>query len=245
MIPSANEISKALTSGNVDLIQRSYEQAFNKPLNTHCGDCIKDAKIELRIFLEQLERDKSEINLFVSVYKDSNPKRAEELEFCLWQNKNNEVINRVIEITHRPTFDEIFEMTKDYPEAVNIIANSDIFFDNSLPLAKKIKPNECYALTRWDWNGNGKAVFFNRRDSQDVWIFRGAVRKISAPFFMGRPGCDNRLAYEIKKAGYILTNPSVTIHPLHYHTSGVRNFSWHDQSQIIPKPYHLIEPCYL
>lgn len=129
-------------------------------------------------------------------------------------------------------------------DAVNVIVNSDIFFDETINLARIIKPNQCYALTRYDWNGNGHARFLNRADSQDAWIFRGRIKKeMYSDFCLGVPGCDNRIAYEIKKAGYIILNPSKSIHALHYHASGERSYT--SKTEPVAKPYHFVPPCAL
>lgn len=46
--------------------------------------------------------------------------------------------------------------------------------------------------------------------------------------------CDNRIAYEIHKAGYHVINPAQTIRCIHYHMSEIRNYSMDER---IPKPY--------
>lgn len=193
---------------------------------------------------QRLDALNTPIVLFVSVYKDQNPTRNLELEECLWQNKNNPHISEVVEIKDkRPTYQDFFSLFRD--DVVNVICNSDIFFDETIALAKTMATNRCYALTRYDWNGNGKATFLNRYDSQDAWIFRGRIKgkKMFADYHLGIPGCDNRIAYEIKKAGYVITNPSVSIHALHYHPSEVRNYN--ALTEKVPEPYHFIQPCSL
>ena len=44
--------------------------------------------------------------------------------------------------------------------------------------------------------------------SQDVWAFRAPLPKVDAQFLMGKPGCDNRIAYEFRKAGMRVNNPA-------------------------------------
>ena len=44
--------------------------------------------------------------------------------------------------------------------------------------------------------------------SQDVWAFRPPLPKVGAQFLMGKPGCDNRIAYEFRKAGMRVNNPA-------------------------------------
>lgn len=213
--------------------------------DTSCSQCYNDAKIELEVWLRKWDREQAPVNLFVSMYKDSNKARMKELEFCYEHNLNNPVFANVINLEGRPTYDDFFEATKDHPNAVNIIANTDIFFDDSIKRVRSIKEWQCYALTRWDYSGNGHAKFLNRRDSQDVWVFRGAVKdNVKAGFTLGRPGCDNRIAHILKEAGYIVSNPSVSIHCLHYHVSNIRNFTWNSRDTV-GRPYHFIYPTAL
>lgn len=239
----AHEITEAIQSNNRSRIAEVYKQVFGTELNKTCGDCIRDAKIQLQIKCNEIERESSPIFVYVSVYHDRNPVRQAELDECLHQNRINPHIEKVVELTgNRPTYNDFFQLFRD--DAVNIIINSDIFFTHSVQLAKRIKANQCFALCRWDWNGNGKAKFLNRYDSQDAWIFRGRLkRNINAGFCLGIPGCDNRIAYEIRKAGYQILNPSATIHALHYHASGVRSYT--DKTEAVPQPYHFITPSSL
>ena len=168
--------------------------------------------------------------------------------------EKNKIIHKV-KIAERPTFDSIFkwvnEVTGD--DDINIIANSDICFDtDAVSLMETfLKHNECWALTRWDYNSDNvvrrgsymlpDATFMNRNDSQDVWVFKGVVR-CEAEFCIGVPGCDNRLAYEIQKAGYVVTNPSWSVKCFHLHKGSDRN--WHGMEQV-PGPYLLLDPCTL
>lgn len=197
---SANEIRAVIRGNDKQQLTQVYSQFFTDTINFSCGDCINDAKKRLEIKANELDRLHSDIIVYVNVYKAKEEKRNLELEECLWQNQNNPLISKVVEVKDkRPTYNEFFEMFDK--EAVNIIINSDIFFNESIKAVKGIKDNQCFALTRWDWNGNGHAKFLNRIDSQDAWAFRGRLRKnIEANFCLGVPGCDNRIAYLLKKS---------------------------------------------
>ena len=134
----------------------------------------------------------------------------------------------------------MFDITRQNPNDINIISNTDIFFDSSINEVKKISNNEAWALTRWNYLGDNRAEFFNRHDSQDVWIFRGGARKdLDGNYPMGKPGCDNRLAFELKRAGYLVRNPSLSIRCFHYHISEVRTFDWNDK---VAEPYLYLTP---
>jgi hypothetical protein len=190
------------------------------------------------------------INLFTTYYHDE--KRFAELNTVLQKNENNIFIDKIYlldetgtlssakQIQNRPTFKEIFdyvnEVTND--NDINIIANSDIYFDEEgLEIIKLLlEKDDCWALTRWDAL---TGQFMGRRDSQDSWLFRGKIKTGNYDFLLGFPGCDNRLAYELQQAGYNLSNPSRTIKTYHLHNGDDR--SWHGKPQIRP-PYLLLEP---
>lgn len=204
------------------------------------------------------------INLFVCIYPELDRARQNELLSCLQYNLDNAKIDRVflieepktnieveakksevIKVKTRPSFAQIFEIinakTKD--NDINIIANSDIFFDeHSISNLRFIQQNECYALTRWDVETDKTATFMNRRDSQDTWVFKGRIKPIDANFNMGVPGCDNAIAYKIQQAGYIIKNPSISVKTFHLHADESRQ--WHGTEPIQP-PYLLLEPSQL
>ena len=120
----------------------------------------------------------------------------------------------IVEIDNRSTYQDIFGVMNKYAgkykskNNIFIFANLDIYFDHSISLLDYIDlKNKCLALTRWDVGVDGKAVHHNRVDSQDVWIFSGAIKKGNYDYYFGKPGCDNRLDYELNKAGYELENP--------------------------------------
>lgn len=183
--------------------------------------------------------------LFVNVYTDKNEARNAELVECLAANK--ESFDEVIEIHGRPTFREYFEKINEVAEEddISIVANLDIIFEiESYHLIKyNIKNNQVYALSRWDLDGDGVAVHFDREDSQDAWCFKGKVKIPSdCDFEMGRCGCDNAIADRLAKAGYTVLNPSNDIITLHLHTSKIRNY---DRSTTVLPPYLLIKPHHL
>ena len=156
------------------------------------------------------------INLFVNYYTDKNAHRQKELDFCLKKNLDNKLLNVVvIDSQNRMTYTDYFKLIKKYSadqEDINIIANLDIFFDSSIELINNIKHNTLFALTRWDYKlETGESVFFDRKDSQDCWIFRGHVVDVFGDIYLGHPGCDNRIAYEFTKSNWVVSNPSLSI----------------------------------
>jgi hypothetical protein len=200
--------------------------------------------------------------LFINWYNEGRPERAVELLDCLNKNLQNKAIDFVVNISDTPapdsrvinapykdrlTFSDFFHCINQtiQPDDISIIANLDIFFDETIGHVKNITRSMCYALSRWEILPDGTK---NHRqvqvlgDSQDVWIFKGKIRNMAnASFHLGKLGCDNRIAHEIKQAGYLITNPSKTIKAWHLHNSGIRNYD-PVRRNAVPPPYHRIKP---
>lgn len=199
------------------------------------------------------------INLFVSYFTTPDEIRQGEINRCLLTNLNNPLIDRiyllieegdpifpfsreekrikVIRIRRRPTYSAVFQIVRENSDQgdINIIANSDIYFDDSLEKVNEIQPNDIFALCRWECS-NGQ--FLNRRDSQDVWIMRGHPRAVIADFTMGIPGCDNAIADRFAKMGYNVISPSKKIKTWHLHSSAERTYS---PNHRVPQPYKFME----
>lgn len=202
------------------------------------------------------------INLFVSYYQDENTERQWELDECLKRNIENELIDHIyvfieypidneilkhkkihtILIHKRPTYELVFAFINMLAKEndINIVANSDIYFDETLQfLNDKLGLNDCFALCRYEVQPGG-TTFLNRPDAQDCWIFKGNIKlSVRADFGMGKCGCDNAIAYRLQTAGYNVTNPSLTIKSYHLHNSGIRNYKIEDK---VPQPYKVIHP---
>lgn len=174
--------------------------------------------------------------LIQSTHNSSNHIRQSELETVLMVNRR--MFDDMIVTTER-RFSALFRFAS--PSKVNIIANGDIMFDESIHKSMSIDKRSMYALSRHEMGGQ-----IGGADSQDVWIFRGkindALRKSNISFSLGHPGCDNRIAWEAKQAGYTVSNPSLSIKVWHYHCSLVRTYT---QADTVPPPYHLINPSSL
>ena len=180
------------------------------------------------------------VNLFFNHYQDESIQRQIEIDSCL--KRNREIFDNVILVPGRPTFTELFELTKDYPDDINCFCNSDIYFTD-ISMMPVLKENECWALTRWN-HKEGNYTFFGHADSQDSWVFKGVIKPIKADFTQGMWGCDNRLAHEIEKAGYKLTNPSLSVKTIHLHSVDRRNHK-RTEDNTVPPPYTVIQPTYL
>jgi len=188
-------------------------------------------------------------NLFINYFDHDNQDRKKEIEYCLEMNKKNKLIDNIIIVNRgeRSTYGDFFRAMISYNKDVNIIANADIYFDDTIKLAEKIKKMNCFALTRWE-NHNGTVMSFNQRHgrpsppqwSQDAWIFRGSVvrpesfdsviavnssrQSVEIPFQLGIPGCDNKIAAVLREKGYNVTNPSLSIRAIHLHKNSSRSY---------------------
>ena len=65
--------------------------------------------------------------------------------------------------------------------------------------------------------------FYNRLDSQDVWIWRSKINN-DCSFGLGVPGCDNALLMNIERKGYEVLSPSRKIQAIHLHHTQIRNY---------------------
>jgi len=197
------------------------------------------------------------LNLFTSWYSSS---RDIENELCLNNNILNPLINKIyllsedskpfpknekvvgIRVDKKPTYNDFFKIINQLEPDISIISNSDIYFDETLNQVFNLKENE-YALSRWDILEDNTIELFNRKDSQDSWIFKNKIKDINGDFSLGIWGCDNRIVYEIQKADYIISNPSLSIKSFHVHKRIKTDLI---QKNIrIPNPYFYIKPSYL
>ena len=198
------------------------------------------------------------INLYTSFYQDKDEVRQSELLYCLNQNILNPLLDKIYlmvegEVTlpesdkiivvnfQRPTYRDFFELVNNTIESkddISIVCNTDIYFNHTLSLLD-VQERQCIALSRWDFKREGLKLH-NERYSQDTWIFKGKIRNVRfADFYMGIPGCDNRIAYELNRCGYRLLNPATTIQSIHYHQSDLHNYT--QETKKIPKPYLYVE----
>lgn len=197
------------------------------------------------------------MELLVGFYQDKSRARTAEFVECVRRNTDNPHIDRVTvfleddvrsadvlglhpDFSHskitviphgaRLTFVYLFEYANAHLAGKSVaIANADIFFDETLALLNDAIPQRSMlCLSRWDERSDGSRKHYDRPYSQDAWIFVAPVPPIAADFFLGIPGCDNRLAYEAERAGLTVTNPSRSVRARHLHLSGVHHYTLQD-----------------
>jgi hypothetical protein len=206
--------------------------------------------------------------LFTTYYLPTCEKRKAEYDFCINKNKAASFdkiflfveekdlqaaslfgVNLIL-TKNRPTFEDYFGYIKanNFNDSINVLANTDIFFLNMNQIDKNIrrlkKGESCFALSRYEFEPGRPSYLFDRSDSQDAWIFNGCegLEKIKfVDFSMGIPGCDNRLAFELNKAAFLVLNPSKSIHSFHMHNVPNRTYL-EDSVLSVPPPYHYLVP---
>ena len=206
------------------------------------------------------------ICLYTTYYKEDNNYRKEELLTCLKKNILNKAISKIIvfnegdSIAHiapgkieevfidkRPIYQDFINHinTNSSPSDIQIIANTDIYFDTNIEVLQHINLKDtCLALSRWDTTNTIKPKLYNRKDSQDVWIFKGPTKqRLKADFPLGVPRCDNRLMYQLQEVGYKVLNPAFSIKSFHVH-EGQRAlvYTEEDNSYNIKPPYGYLYP---
>ena len=206
------------------------------------------------------------MNLIIEYFNSLNHMRNGEFLYCLHQNLGNEYIEKVyifmeedaelnfdspkierVVVKERPTYKDLFDYCNDnLKEQICIVANADIIFDDTLRYFKSIKMDKnFYALSRWEIStSNGKnweIEPFDNAASQDSWIFKTPIlTSDEMNYTMGKPGCDNKITYNMRELGYTCRNPGKKVITIHFHPTHFRTYDWKDDR--VPGPYLLIAP---
>ena len=188
------------------------------------------------------------LTLIVGHYREPVPARRAEIGSTLRANLANPAFDRVIVVVEdevwtpgaarrvddaraqhvflgqRLTYERAFAIAAlpAWRRGAFVLANSDIEFDRSVELAKSVPFGALWCVTRTE--GDGRFPW-DPAQTQDAWIFRPPLPQFSCRFELGVPSCDNRLAYEAKRAGLVLSNPARRIRALHRHDSAVRRIN--------------------
>lgn len=200
-----------------------------------------------------------ELNLVVNTFCPKNDNdRLEELKFCIEQNINNPHISKVY-ILHedndhyindkqqknpkvsllkkqgRKTFRELFNFCKEKCQDLTIIANSDVYFNESLSkvsnISWEINRGLILAQHRYNLTKNGEIIYEKTPSpanqfsgSADAWIFHPALflDTQAFDFLPGTCYCDQHLAMKF----YMQKRPVIAardIECIHVHSSKVNN----------------------
>lgn len=177
--------------------------------------------------------------------KDGSYRPFTEEELGIWSEK---IIQ--IPLGHRLMYSDVFKMARELNVAgYNIVANADIFFDDTLENVLCSDMNQkpvmmCQLRYEYDGTPTGIKIFGPRADSQDAWIWHSKwneklINNKAFQFRLGTPGCDNHITYLFKICGFELVNDPQLVHCLHYHKTQIRNYTAYDT---IKSPYILLTP---
>ena len=155
---------------------------------------------------------------------------------------NFDKVNLVL-VKERPTYETFINFCNtNLMGDLCCIANTDISFDSSIKIAIDFYNNDsdnlnsvntCLALGRHELSGKLHNVPF----AQDAWIFKSPIDVCKEMnFTLGKPGCDNKIAYLFYKLGYVVKNPCKQIKILHNHSDPSRN-----NVETIPGPYYFVK----
>ena len=206
------------------------------------------------------------MNLIVEYFNSQNHMRNGELLYCLHQNLGVDEIKNIylfmekdaelnfdsskikkVLVDKRPTYKDLFDYCNEHmKEEICIVSNADIIFDDTLRYFKSIDMDkQFYALSRWEIStGDGKnweIEPFDNAASQDSWIFKTPIATSDEMnYTMGKPGCDNKITYNMRELGYTCRNPGKKIITIHFHPTQFRTYDWKDDR--VPGPYLLISP---
>lgn len=234
MIPFKSDVIRSDKHANgKNKNTRPIARVNNKPFNPPIPPVPVEAKTEGTVYL------------FTSFFTTNNQLRNAELERVMSLNIANNHIDKIfnlsdVKVSHekvvniecdRPSFRDFVRAANLANGDYSIIANSDIYFDSTIELAKKhLTEDTCYALSRYDIKKHNRSRLFNYEFSQDSWFFKGKIKEpISIDFVMGKPACDNRFAYELNLIGYNVINPAHQIKTYHLHMIPIRNYSEDDR----------------
>lgn len=193
----------------------------------------------------------SRFTLLCPYFRARTAERQEELDYCLARNLEVQAIERILllvddghqppvrhaklevmAVDGRPTYRQWIELSRSHaPGRMSVLANSDIHFDDSLPLL-----GECLrgarafvALSRYEMLGDTLQAHPNPDWSQDVWAVRdpgevsaSLLARLDVP--LGVPRCDNKVAYLFAIHGWSVFNPQRHVRSVHVHQSQQRHY---------------------
>ena len=193
----------------------------------------------------------SDIIVYTPYYAARTPERQAELDQCLQANLACDSVTRLVllvddgheppvshpklivrHVPSRPTYRDWVELSRSLAIGqISILANSDIYFDDSLGRVRETlsESGRLLALTRFEKVGERLEPHANPSWSQDVWGVRGGI-PLPAPLLkaleipLGVPRCDNKVAYLFAVHGWTVHNPFAFVRTVHMHETQQRNY---------------------
>ena len=135
---------------------------------------------------------------------------------------------------NRSTYADMFIYCNTFLKGnVCIIANNDIYFDDSLKYIEHMEDKDFLCLSRYNVNQDSS---IDDKDitcmSQDVWIFKCEIPMdmvLSSYVYQGTIGCDNYIAFLAVANDMRVYNPSKLIKCYHLHENPERNYKEEDR----------------
>ena len=250
---------------NDDIFISNFDDKLKlKPINNHSIYLVQQFFIhndsqrykEIKYCL----KENIKLNLFEKIIL-LNEKIYSKEELGLNDNEMNKIIQ--INIIHRLKYNHVFlEIQKLNINGYIVLANSDIFFDKTITNVRKSCLSLCksfYSLLRFEYKGEKKLGYCKlfvfgekypnagkeRYDSQDTWIYHTSQIIINKQLIekcnilLGKPGCDNKITYNLFSLGYKSINSPWNVKSYHNHRTQIRNYTIID---VIEKPYLFLLP---
>lgn len=201
------------------------------------------------------------IHLYTPYYLSDDHERQKELDLCLEKNVAVTSIERIfllvddghrpsvesekiqiLTIDARPTYSDWLNLTERHSVgAISVLANSDIYLDETAAELRKVfaaSPNALAAISRYEIEGDKIYMHKNPHWSQDVWAVDGSVpvpsvikQKMDIP--LGVPRCDNKIGYVFSVHGYEIFNPCNFVRTYHLHETQMRSYDNHVDKRIL------------
>ncbi|MEM6300140.1 MAG: exostosin family protein [Pseudomonadota bacterium] len=195
------------------------------------------------------------ITLTTCFYPIAEPDRHREIVRCWHENVNNPLIDRIAlfceggeypllqhekvsivdfdgRVTYADWIQYCFSNCDGSDDAVFLLANSDIYFDDSVGrLNLACKGDMAACLSRYEVESGESTLHPKPHWSQDSWAVSASsvaqlVKRLAEfDIPLGVPRCDNKIAYQLLKSGLSLTNPCWDVHSHHLHESQVRTYN--------------------
>lgn len=209
-------------------------------------------------------------NLFINYWSSSDTNRNKEVLDTIESNLKTNIFDKITIFTEndsvrdlnkfknkcevivesRRTYQNIFDYCNMFfssMDDINVLANSDIEFDETIKLLDHITENDFIALTRYNRPDNKlqESHLKDMSDSQDVWCWKSKIRLIGCNYYLGIPGCDNKIAFNAFDQGYDVRNPSLTVTTYHNHITDSRPGTSKESNMRLERPYCFLKPTKL
>lgn len=188
--------------------------------------------------------------------------RKNEILFCLQKNIENPFIEKiillneediicdlfehekveVINIEKRLSYQNAFEYGNKYQDEIIIVANDDVYFDESLEIIKNWNSSwdeKILAITRHETLRDGSIVTIDKVHpiynksyhhyvelkriwSHDAWCYKSPIKNFDCDFWLGVLGCEGQLVDVARKSGLDIINAYPYVKCIHHHMSNVR-----------------------